>query len=199
MGARMKTATLDTGVLILALDDKPGANDTWVLLQWHRDGRLELHVSNRVFEHDTRRMDSAQVDALRALLGEFDVAIKGAAFRSDFSLLSGGDFLSGGPSVRTSEEMARFTKLVGKDPAEEYASSKSLSNKLGDYDALKEHFASGRNVFITTDKKHYLDVNRRPRYAEQLGLVILTPAEFVTQSAGLASPPASLHSRFALP
>lgn len=181
----MKTATLDTGVLILALDDRPGANEVREMLQWHRDGKLGLHVSNRVFEHDTRRMRAAQVDALRTLLEEFDVAIEGAAFRYDFSLLSGGDILSGGPSMRTLEEMARFTKLVGKDPAEEYAASKTLSNKLGDYDSLKGHFASGRNVFVTVDKKHYLDVHRRERYAEQLGLVILSPAEFVAQNASL--------------
>lgn len=181
----MKRATLDTGVLILVLDGKPGANDVRKLLQWHRDGRLGLHVSNRVFEHDTRRMHTTQVDALRALLEEFDVAIEGASFRFDFSLLSGGDILDGRPSVRTSEEMAHFTKLVGKDPAEEYASSKTLSNKFGDYDSLKDHFASGRDVFVTIDEKHYLDVHRRERYAEHLGLVILSPAELVAQNVSL--------------
>jgi len=177
----MIRATLDTGVLILVLDGKPGANDVLKLLQWHREGKLELHVSNRVFEHDTRKMRATQIDELRKLLEEFDIPVEGAAFRFNFSLLSGGDALDGGASVRTSEEMAHFTKLVGKDPAEEYASSKTLSNKFGDYDSLKDHFASGRDVFVTIDEKHYLDVHRRERYVEQLGLLILSPAKLVAQ------------------
>lgn len=175
----MKTATLDTGVLILALDDKPGANDVREMLRWHREESLRLYVSNRVFEHDTRRMRAAQVEALHMLLTEFNVDIISATFRFGFSYLSGGDNLSGGPSMRTPKEMERFRKLVGKDPAEEYPSSKTLSNKLGDYDSLKDHFASGRNFFVTVDTNHYLDVQRRARYAEQLGLLILSPSEFV--------------------
>lgn len=181
----MKKLTLDTGVLIQIIDDKPGAKEAKKLLEWHRDSEVEIYVSNRVFEHDTSKMRVAQVEKLRDLLEEFYINIQGASFRLNFSLLSGGDLLDGGLCQRTWEEMARFTVLVGMDPAEEYRASKTLSNKLGDYDSLLDHFASRRDVFITLDGKHYLDVNRRQRYAEQLGLIIQSPTEFLAQNAEL--------------
>jgi len=181
----MKKVTMDTGVLINILDAKPGAQDVQELLRWHKEGKIEIYVSNRVFEHDTRKMLQAQVQELQTLLKEYNISIEGAPFRLNFSLLSSRDLLSGGPSIRTPEEMKKFINLVGKDPSGQFASSKTLSNKLGDYDSLKDHFASGRDVFLTLDKKHYLDVHKRKRYEEQLGLVILSPTEFLEKNANL--------------
>lgn len=175
----MKHVTVDTAVLITLIDDKPGASVVRELLKRHKDGKINLFVSNRVFEHDTRKMRVAQVEKLRALLSDHNVEIESSGFRTDFSLLSGGDVLSGGSSERTSEEMFSFTKLVGKDPIEEYPASKTISRKLGDYDSLRDHFATKKDVFLTLDTKHYLATELRQKYQKDLGLVILSPAEFL--------------------
>ncbi|MES2040064.1 MAG: hypothetical protein V4495_19790 [Pseudomonadota bacterium] len=175
----MKHVTVDTAVLITLIDDKPGASVIRELFKWHKDGKINLFVSNRVFEHDTSKMRAAQVDELRALLSNHNVEIESSGFRTDFSLLSGGDLLNGGSSTRTSEEMSSFTKLVGKDPTEEYPSSKTISRKLGDYDSLTDHFATNKDVFLTLDTKHYLAMALRQKYQEELGLIILSPEEFL--------------------
>lgn len=177
----MKIVTLDTGILINLIDGNPGAIEVRELLKWHKDRKIKLFVSNRVFEHDTSKMRTVQVDELRALLNEHAVEIEGASFRVDFSLLSGGDLLSGGPSGRTIDEMSSFTRLVGINPNEEYPTSETISNKFGDYDSLRDHFATKKDAFLTLDKRHYLAAQRRQKYEKELGLVILSPAEFLAK------------------
>jgi hypothetical protein len=180
----VKAISLDTGVLILLLDGKPGSADVETIFCWHRNKKIALYVSNRVFDHDTAKMDALQVKTLRELFEKYRVPVEGAVFRSSFSRLSGKDLLSGGVSLRTQEEMARFVSIVGCDPAVLPPSSvgKRLSNKLGDYDSLRDHYASGRDVFITLDTKDYLSTQRRQRYVQELGLVVLDPSEFVAMN-----------------
>ena len=102
-------------------------------------------------------------------------------FRLGFSRLDGLDKLSGGFTTRNPEEMANFSKIVGKDPTNLPKSSigNRLSNKIGDYDALRDHYADKREVFITLDTKDYLHITKRAIYFECLGLKIMSPSEFL--------------------
>lgn len=177
--------TLDTCVLIVLLDNKPGSEDVQKLLNLHNKQKIKLYISNRVFEHDTRKMHDEQKSKLYNILEENKIEIMGNKFRLSFSELSGKDLASGCKSVRTMEQMNHFAKLVGRDPIIQYLSSRTISNKLGDHDSLEEHFASGRDVFVTYDNKHYFDMHNRKQYAEELGLIIQTPAEFLGENFNL--------------
>ena len=178
--------TLDTCVLIVLLDNKPGSEDVQKLLNLHNKQKIKLYISNRVFEHDTTDMSDEQKCKLHNILKQNKIEITGNKFRLCFSELSGGDLASGCNSVRTAAQMKHFAKLVGRDPIIQYSfSCPTISNKFGDHDSLEEHFASGRDVFVTYDKKHYFAINRRKQYAEELGLIIQTPAEFLGENSNL--------------
>lgn len=176
---RLTTLTLDTTVFIRAIDGKPGCEPAQRIFQLSKEGLVALVASNRVFEHDTSNMSQDSQRKLHECMQQHGVQIDPSGHRLGFSLLDGGDVLDGGPSIRTPEEMRRFEKLVGKDPTAEFQGNRTLGNKLGDYDALRDHFASGRDAFITLDTKHYLAVNLRDRYARELGLVVQSPEAFL--------------------
>lgn len=164
----MKKVTLDTGSFLVVLDSKPEAQIVLEILSWHKSKKIEVYVSNRIFDHDTTRMREDQVDSLSNLIESHKISVEGPVFRSSFSISDGRDLLSGGPSLSTPEEIRHFKKLVGVDPAVQHHSSSTLSNKLGDYDSLKDHYCAKRDVFVTMDKKHYLAAEMRPKYAQQL-------------------------------
>jgi hypothetical protein len=177
--------TVDTGLLIQLIDNKLGADDVRKIFDLHEKGAVQLYVSNRIFEHDTTKMSEPQLAQIKDLIQHAKVIVDGAVFRSGFSLLSGGDLLSGGVSHRSQKELEKFGKLVGKDPVGEYLASSTISNKLGDYDALRDHFTSGRNIFLTADEKHYFATAQRQKYRKELGLIIQSPAEFLDEFGNL--------------
>ena len=181
----MKTVTLDTVCLLKVLDNSPESEALFEILSWHKLEKIKLYVSNRIFDHDTSKMRAEQIEDLNRLIESYKITVEGSVFRSSFSMSDGRDLLSGGPSLRTSKEIHNFKKLVGEDPAIKYPLNATLSNKLGDYDSLKDHFCAKRDVFVTLDKKHYLATEMRPKYAQQLGLIILSPLEFIEQNAHL--------------
>lgn len=143
------------------------------------ESKVVLFASNRVFEHDIFNMSQDSQRKLHELIRQYKIKNNASVFRLNFSLLDGGDHLDGELSIRTPQEMGKFNKLVGKDPIEEFQGNKTLLNKLGDYDSLKDHYASGRDVFVTLDTKHYLAVNMRDKYARELGLVVQSPEDFL--------------------
>ena len=175
----MRTLTLDTCVWIKLIDGADEADAVGRLLDLHSQEAVEVVVSNRLYEHDTSKMDLAQITQLKSIFEERQIKIQGSGFRNCFSLLSGGDLLSGGPTIRTPAEMHKFNAIVGKDPIITHPQGPKLSNKFGDYDSLKDHYAVGRDVFITYDTKHYLSERFRDRYRSELGLIIMSPEHFL--------------------
>lgn len=178
----MLRVTLDTCLLITFLDKKQGANLVDTILKLHLGKKIKVFVSNRIFEPDTVENKHRQ-EQFEKLLRDFQIEVEGSIFRFDLSSYDGGDVLSGGPSLRSEEEIELFTKIVGSDPTFLHKDSlgKRLSNKLGDYDALMDHYCSKRDVFITLDTKDYLHKNKRSIYEDKLGLIIKSPEEFITE------------------
>ena len=175
------TVTLDTGLMLSLLDRTREATAVEKILQWHLEGKVRAYVSNRIFDPDTCDMRDEQRKEMRMIIEKYDIEIIGSGFRLGFSRLDGLDKLSGGFTTRSPEEMANFSKIVGKDPTNLPKSSigNRLPNKIGDYDALRDHYADKREVFITLDTKDYLHITKRAIYFECLGLKIMSPSEFL--------------------
>jgi hypothetical protein len=81
---------------------------------------------------------------------------------------------------RTVEEIALFRQLI-KEPTTLNKSQvgNRLANKIADYDTLFNHFEKGRDVLITLDKKDLFTPDKRRLYKEKLGIIILSPRDFV--------------------
>jgi hypothetical protein len=184
----MVRVTIDTGPWLDLLDRRGCVAEMEQILSWYKSGTVRVFASSRVFDPDTDAMYSHQRSALRSLLDDHAIEIAGAPFRLGVSRLGGPDPLGGQPTARSPEDLKRFTEVVGPDPSTLPASAvgKAFGRKVGDYDALHAHFATGNDVFVTLDTKDYLHTSRRGKYAAQLGLIVQSPAEFVAAHAGSA-------------
>jgi hypothetical protein len=169
--------------LIIEKIDGDASHAIELIFKWIKDGRVSGHVSNRVFEHDTERMDECQVDQVKVVLEEHGIPINGSSFRLDFSLIGGLDVLDGPVTERTPEEIEKFQLIVGPDPSSlpPSAVGSRMPNKLGDYDSLFDHWLNRRDYFITLDGKDYLHVNKRQGYRDELNLLVVSPEEYVQQ------------------
>lgn len=177
----MITATIDTNCLILVIDRKSGYENIEKILNWHRIGKIIIYISNRVFEPDIIKMDFIQQEMISKLLIDYRIDVKGSICRHDISKLDGGDLLDGGFTRRNNEEMKKFRSIVGNDPTllQKRKIGGKLSNKIGDYDSLLDHFCRENDVFITLDTKDIFHNDRRKKYEEELNLVIKSPEEFI--------------------
>ncbi|MFT5259008.1 MAG: hypothetical protein ACI9J2_001980 [Saprospiraceae bacterium] len=180
----MEKLTLDTGLLIKAIEFKEGYESVLKICKWHADGKVLACVSNRLFNPDSVKMQDSQREKIRRLLEEYNIEIMGNLFRLGVSPLSGKDMMSGSSTDRTEQEINEFKSIVGIDPTQ--LSSRSvgskLSNKIGDYDSLYEHFCKKRDVFLTFDGKDYFHKNHRSNYQSKLDLMILHPEEYVERN-----------------
>lgn len=177
----MKTLTIDTSPWLDLLDSKQTASDIEPILVWHKVGLVEVYACTRLFNPDTLKMTSHSQQELRDLLNHWKVPLSGGSFRFNISRLNGPDKIGPHLGVRSVEEWKRFQQVLGPGPTELSVSSvgNRLYNKIGDYDALRSHYASGRNVFVTTDTHDYLNIRYREKYRYALALVLMSPAEFV--------------------
>jgi hypothetical protein len=143
-----------------------------------------MWASTRVRLHDAAGMYSEQQKALSDLMLHLRVREASSVFRFDVSFMDGPDFLGPYAGKRTADELVRFERLVGCDPARLSRESVGgkMKNKIGDYDALRDHYMSGRDAFITLDTRDYLHVSRRPEYRRELGLIVQAPTEFLAEN-----------------
>jgi|SRR5271157_1097619 len=171
--------TIDTCVWIEFIDNNTRAQEVAQILEWHVQGLIQVVVSNRVFDPDVQSAENRR--ALTKLFSQHRIQIVPSAFRWGFSRLSCGDVLNGLATLRSGSELEKFAKLVGREPATlpKQNIGAKLSNKIGDYDSLRDHYRSGRDVFVTLDRRDYFAVSKREKYKRELGLIVQDPSEFI--------------------
>lgn len=174
---RMKTLTLDTNLSIDVRDRRPGYERILKILEWHKRDKVQIVVSNRLFEPDSSRMNAESLKLIHGILDEYSISrITPSVFRGGVSTLDGQDVLDGGSTHRTRAELDLFEQIAGRDPANR---TRRVRQHIGDYDALCGHFSSRRDYFLTRDDKNVFSLEKRDRYLKELGLHIMSPKEFV--------------------
>jgi hypothetical protein len=133
-----------------------------------------------VISPDAWRMDKAQRAGLKQLLNELKVTTVNSILRRSILILSGLDKLSGGNHQRSLEETTHFLNIVGSSPQSSGELERSFLRKLGDYEALRNHFMPGRDIFITRDTTGYFATDKRTRDEKERGLMVHGPEEFVS-------------------
>lgn len=172
--------TIDTGVLITLIDAKDRDGHATKILEWVKQGRVQAFVSNRILEPDAKAMRTEGQKALRDFIHENRLRILGSVARFGVSSLDGHDLLGGGRTDRTPTELLRFKVVVGQNPTHFPSGhfGKNLSNHIGDYDALFDHYCDKSDYFITLDSKGYLHRDKRLDYQQELGLNVVSPEEY---------------------
>ena len=174
--------TVDTGPWLDVVDEL-GDQYEYILkiLEWHKQESIELFATSRILQ-DTAKKGTPRYRQLRTILNDINnITISPCYDRWNFSTWNGPDVVLGSVTVhRTVEEIALFRQLI-KDPTTLNKSQvgNRLSNKIGDYDTLFNHFEKGRDVFITLDKRDIFAPDKRRLYKDRLGIIILSPRDFV--------------------
>ncbi len=179
----MISVTVDHNVWIDWLDQKRSHEYVNKIVEWHKQKRLELWAVSRGEQDAKAHKSKDQWDHLLRRFKENNISVSACPARLSFSARFGGpDVLSGLKSLRTTEELEEFYKLVPNPIALNQAQiGDKMSNKLGDYDCLTNHFSQKRDVFLTLEKRDIFLVRKRDLYKDKLGLIILSPQEFVEQ------------------
>lgn len=147
-------------------------------------GIVSVWASNRVLCAD---VDLEDRGPLRSFLSAGRVRIAGSSVRIGMSPIGGLDALRGRATTRSPSEIAQFRAIAGHEPASRHGfiEHKRLTNKIGDYDSLFDHFCERRDVFITEDRGAPFNPQRRTRFEKELGLLIQSLGEFMSAHAAL--------------
>lgn len=160
----MKTATLDTSVLMEFWCNQDKAEITKSLLNLAKDGQIDLAITSRI-KADVPNMPLAnRINELPTL----NVRQIGSVFRFDCSKWDEGDLW--GSDV--------FTKVMTsiEDWLDRQGRSKSRPD-WKDWDHLYGHFLSRRQVFLTWDCGIFAVASE---LHEQLGVVVSAPEDFLS-------------------
>ena len=161
----MRTATLDTNLLLEYWKQQPKAAVVERLLDLAQDGQLDLAVTTRISADIPRPPLSDRINDLPAL----DIPRIGSVFRLGFSTLGGGDMLAGG--TRMDNFMA-----VADQITEDYLRRSHTPPDVRDWDHLHGHYLAERDVFLTWDKR-ILDV--APELQDELGIAVMKPEDYL--------------------
>jgi len=174
------TVTVDTSTWIAWLDKRDSYKSVDKMLDWHKNKLLELWNTSRVVQ-DTSGMDSDQLDVLQRLFKDYGIGMSACPLRWNYSRWNGPDVFPGpATDYRPIEQIIEFRKLIPEPTSlPKNQIGNKLWNKLGDYDALKDHYEKNRDIFVALDRHDIFHVNKRPLYRQKLGLIILDPKEFV--------------------
>jgi hypothetical protein len=174
------TVTVDTSTWIAWRDKRDSYDSVCKMLDWHKKRLLELWNTSRVIQ-DTAKMDAHQSALLTRVFKDYAIPMSSCPLRWNYSKWNGPDVFSGSATDhRPVEQIVEFRKLIPEPTAlPKDQVGKKLWNKLGDYDALKDHYEKKRDVFVTLDKHDIFHSEKRPLYKKKLGLIILDPDEFV--------------------
>ena len=174
--------TVDTGPSLNVVDELGDEYEYIIkMLEWHKKGCIEIFATSRILL-DTIKKGPSRYHQIRTVLNDINnITISPSPIRLNYSTLSGPDVLIGSVTdYRTVEEIAIFRQIV-KDPTTLNKSQvgKRLRNKIADYDVLFNHFEKGRDAFITLDKSDIFAPNKRLLYKKKLGIIIMSPRDFV--------------------
>lgn len=141
---------------------------------------VNIYVSNRFENYDSVEMDTITKKLIRETMKEYSVQKESAPFRlgsvnnSFGSRFGDRDFLV---SIKETEKEEKFVSVFGLEPMKlsTKQTGKKISNWIGDYDALKQHYLKGRDLFITLDTKIYFSDEKRLIAKNKLNLIILDP------------------------
>ncbi|EGR2426330.1 hypothetical protein FXE20_08675 [Vibrio cholerae] len=179
----IKSITIDTCVWINIIN-KRDDDDAILLLETCKKHRIKLYCSSRVFTSDTINMDDEQLISLKEIIGKYNVQLDQANFRIGMSPLGSifdkNETETFGSIFKTDREV-NFTKVFGEDPTTlpKRNIGKKISNWIGDYDSLKYHYLNFRDLYVTKDKKIYMNEKMRKIASKDLNLVILSPIEAI--------------------
>ena len=161
----MLKVTLDTNVII----------DEYLVTQFkqlEKQGLIDIAVSTRVVADKDQDRDEARKGKH---LKEFESYPKEAApARWGFSSWNGGDVWAAEEHINLSQQLEEI--VFGK------ISGKRSHNKVADIDHLHSHYLSGRDIFVTNDKKDIW--RKREELKEKLGIVVENPQEFLSRFQG---------------
>lgn len=172
----MKLLTIDTSSLIEWLN---GQGEVDQIMKWHEQGLVEVRVSSRV-ANDVRKIHEKQHQALAQKLSAHGIQILPSAANPGIAPGNGSD-VAEGQSVRSDTDLQRFEEFIGTTPAPlpRPHAGRQLRNKIEDYSPLRDHFATKRDIFITSATRGYFTQTHRWNYKARLGIVIQSPREFV--------------------
>jgi hypothetical protein len=184
---------MDTSAVLDCIDRAGAYLSVDQIAEWHKSGKIMLFVSSRVQYPDTQKMDETQKRKLRQWLTQNSIVETESSWRVGISPVGGPDVIGKPLTHRSENEMERFEIIVGPNPAPGKTpepelkrrwgnmTMNTLERKIGDYDALYDHYAAERDVFITLDTRDYFGIKKRERYKKELNLVVQSPEEFVRE------------------
>ena len=156
----MPSATLDTNVLLVYLKQQKRRAVVERLVDLSRAGKLELVVTARIREDVPDPPLSASIDGL----GELSIQEGPSVTRVGVWAL-GRDVLGSDEFVDLSQKVSSMLQSQGKTPPD-----------WRDWDHLHAHYLSGRDVFLTWDRR-ILDCG--PELKRRLDLVVMRPEQYV--------------------
>ena len=170
----MRSATLDTNLLLEYWKDQPKAAVVEKLLDLAQNGQLDLAVTTRIGADIPQPPLSDRINELP----ELDIRTIGSVFRLDVSALDGGDMLVGG---RFMEEFIDVANRL----TEEFRQRSTKPPDFRDWDHLNGHYLAGRDVFLTWDRR-VLDV--AADLQDELGIVVMKPEDYLNDWDEQAEP-----------
>ena len=163
------TATLDTNVLEEYWREQKNAAVTASLLELAVRGQVDLAITSRISED----MPDLPLANLINDLPELNIQQIGSVFRFDYSAFDGGDMF--GSDI--------FLDVISTiDDKFNRQGRRRKRPDWRDWDHLHGHYLSGREVFLTWDRP-ILEVASELK--EQLGIVVITPQEFLSSQSEL--------------
>ena len=157
----MRTATLDTNLLLEYWKEQPKAAVVERLLDLAQNGQLDLAVTSRISADVPRPPLSERINDLP----ELEIREIGSVTRLGYWRLGVDRF----PSEAFSALEHRITgdfRRRGINPPD-----------VRDWDHLHGHFLAGRDAFLTWDKR-ILDV--APDLQNELGIVVMKPDDYLS-------------------
>ena len=168
--------------MLALINKEEGHEKIQNILDLCREGKIKAYVSNRIFDPDSWKMPESEKIKVKELIKEYNITIEGSCFRWGFSRYSDRDKLSGSATTRSKQEMELFRSIAGQEPASRLTGSnkpsKDFPNKIGDYDALYDHFCSKRDVFLVIDRKKTSSDDKRKKYEGELAFFVKGPKDF---------------------
>lgn len=182
-----QSVTIDTCVWNKYIDNRAEKPEIQALFEACKEREIKIYASSRVFSFDTTTQNPEQTQQIKELMQSIGAQVTPAPFilgdvndpKNTGSSFGGTDFLA---DFYSSERERAFIAEVGRHPTKNHPSQlgNKASNHIGDYDALLQHYMNNFDAFVTYDTHLYLAPAKRAAYKKNLGLTVMSPAEFLS-------------------